>query len=555
MDTVEIKKSTPQEKQRIIGCHPSGGVIELDGKYYWLRHPIFRRKYQDQTMEGDDVFSQLDIEEVGCWLTPPDRRITTMVVEKNLEILKEGDFPPNFTIGIEIEGCLYDLNGNLIPKHINNTSAAADEHPELLAFMVETATKPKNNHPSNPLEIAQRLAEAVIEGYQIAKGRGGIIVYSSVPEAGYFYQAQITPHPYILSFAPKVLSHTLRNWDKIPQQVEEVYKMLGIDIFNYLQQTGILHWPVNALHIHNGIPEIENFADPRIAYAYGKVRQTVLAKIVSFLLYNTNYLYGTNTGLKDVRSILRRLLATTIDASIPPDSKSLLERMINELTTGEIHSPSRYPAAGQHDRTRFRFEYRLKTVESIDAPMTPDLRSVLGWAFFNQILNVVALDAMKQTKGDESKVINYLEQTWGDVFQVLPTMGEYSSFSHDLTFNKSGLNGKSGGETFRKRLLEIKEIIRRYGMAYPAIHPQSQIVSHLIDLFTSPLNKDLMSFLGIESGVFTPNNKNQGLITEAKQGLNPQELTMIQSQATEQQAKCLLFVNDLSSLFDYFGLQ
>lgn len=553
---LEIKRiPTVEETEKIIGNYPLGGVVEIDGSYYWLRHPRFRWNGKSFGWENDG-FSKADISEVGYWLIPYDKEITKRLSEENLFLLKEGILPLNFTIGVEIEGCLYDKYGNLMQKHDGRIlKVEEDQHPELLAFTVETSTKPNNGrHLACPIEIAQALSNAVLDGYKIAQIRDGMIVYSSVPEAGNFFQCQITPHPYLLSFAPKVLNFTIENWHKIPREAKEIYNMLGIDIFDFLQKTNILNWPVNALHVHNGIPEIDYLADPRIAYAYGVLRQTEIAKIFSFLLYNTSFLYGINTGLKDVRSIIRRLLATTTDGKIPSDSQSLINGMIEKLVIGEIHSPSRYPATGQHDRVRFRAEKQYKTVESIDAPMVPDLRLVLGWIFFNQILNVIALEAISQTNGDESEVIDYLKQKFGNIFSVLPTMGENSCYSYDLIFNKFGLDGSVNGTSFRKKLLEVKKIVEFYGNSYRAIQVQSAIVSHLIEQALSKQNSDLNSFLGFENGRFIP-NRNTGLITDAKKGLTLQELIEIQSIATKRQAEQLFYCNDLKNLLSFFGLK
>jgi hypothetical protein len=126
------------------------------------------------------------------------------------------------------------------------------------------------------------LGWAILEGYRVANLRNGLIVYSSVAEGGNFFQAQITPHPYLLSFAPKVRDFTLSNWERIPEEAKNLYAFLGIDIKKYLEETGVLNWPVNALHVHTGIPLFENLADPRIAYTYGILRQTLLA---SFFFY------------------------------------------------------------------------------------------------------------------------------------------------------------------------------------------------------------------------------------------------------------------------------
>jgi hypothetical protein len=118
------------------------------------------------------------------------------------------------------------------------------------------------------------------------------------------------------------------------------------------------------------------------------------------LLYNTTHLYGQNTNTKDVRSIIRRILATTHDSTIPHCADDLILAVNQQLEEGNIHSPSRYPEKGQHGRVRFRMEKAYQTLESIDAQMNPDLRLVLAWTYFNQLLNALACEAVVQNNGD-----------------------------------------------------------------------------------------------------------------------------------------------------------
>ena len=555
MANLEIKRIPSQNNPEVIGNYPLGGIVKSDEKFYWLRHPSFRWNGQSWGWKNNG-FSRNDISEVGYHLTPHEKKLTFELAQGQLSLLKEGGLPQNFTIGVEIEGCLYDREGNLMPKYDSDkVTKEGDTHPELLHFTVETATEPINGHQlQSPVEIAHALSAAVLEGYEIAEKRGGLLVYSSVPEGGSFDQAMITPHPYLLSFAPKVLDFTLKNWDKIPQEAKDLYNLLGVNILDYFQETGILNWPVNALHVHNGVAQIEGLADTRIAYAYGIIRLTEFAKLFSLLLYNTSYFYGVDTGLKDVRSIVRRLLATTIDASLPENADKLIKAMTEQLTYGQIHSPSRFPSTGQHDRVRFRAEKQYKTVESIDAPMTPDLRFVLGWVFFNQILNVIAMEAVANTQGDEFLVINYLQKKWGNIFSIIPTLGKGSSFEFDLVFNQQGFEGEVNGKKIKERLLLVKNIIDYYSNNYQSLRLQGWVVSQLIELVLNEQNKDLKSYLGMASGIFSPNNQYKGIITEAKEGYSLEDLINVQSKATYEQALWLKNIIDEMELLSFFGL-
>lgn len=554
-EILEIKQIPDQKDLTPIGEHPLGGLVSIGEKLYWLRHPKFRWNGSSFGWENDG-FSKADLSEVGFCPEIPALEVSKKLVRENLKLLREGSIPSDFTTGIEVEGSLYDKKGNLISKHDGElVKIEEDAHPELLHFTVETATRLINgDYLRHPVDIARATAEAVLQGYKIAEVRNGFLVYSSVAEGGLFDQAKITPHPYLLSFAPMVLDFTLENWERIPQLVKDIYFQLGVDIYQYLNDQRILNWPVNALHVHSGIPQIEGLADPRIAFAYGMVRRTELAKLFNFLLYNTNYLYGIDTKLKDVRSVVRRLLATTIDDGLYSNSKELLEGMIEEMTVGKIHSPSRFPATGQHDRVRFRAEAKYKTVESIEAPMTPDLRLVLGWVFFNQILNVIALDAMENTEGDESRVLEYLQQRWGDIFTLLPTLGSYSSFSFDLVFNQNGFDEKIGGKTIREKINDLRGIIRFYANEYSAIRTQVEIVDFLISQGLSEQNFDLEGYLGIKNGLYIPDRKNKGLITESKRGRDVLEIIEVQHRGTLLQAQALLEIRDENDLKDFFGL-
>jgi len=541
----------------VIGSYPFGGVVEIGDKLYWLRHPSYRWNGSSWGWENDG-FSRSDLSEVGFHLKIPEKPVSQRLAFKQLRMLKEGVLPSDWTVGIEVEGCLYDKNGNLIPKHDGqNIRLEDDSHPELLNFTVETATESKNGlYPQTPIEIAKSLGEAILKGYQVAEVRNGLIVYSSVPEGGNFFQAQITPHPYLLSFAPKVLDFTLSNWEKIPKEAKDLYSFLDIDIKKYLEETGVLNWPVNALHVHSGVPLFENLGDPRIAYTYGVLRQTLMAKIFSFMLYNSCHFYGVETNLLDVRSVARRLLATTTDSTLPPDANSLIEEMIYSMRQGLIHSSSRYPSFGQHDRVRFRAEAAYKTVESIDAPMSPDLRPVLAWVFFNQILNLLALEAMIEVLGDESKVIDNLQRKWGNLFKVIPTLGVGSSFEADLQFNQYGYEGVIYGKSFREWLILTKEILNSYLDEYPILSIQIRIVTELIDrqLSSSSKTTDLFAYLGIERGNYKANGKNLGILTIQKKGIPVNEIIEIQNQATLYQANYLSSVSDKEDLLNFFGI-
>ncbi|MBI4225988.1 hypothetical protein HY612_02640 [Candidatus Roizmanbacteria bacterium] len=557
---LEIKGIPDLDSSQIVGQHPTGGIINLDGRLFWLRHPSHRYNGGSWGWENDG-FTNNDTTEVGYHLIPLATEQTHLAVSQRLDELKMGILPKDFTTGVEIEGDLYDTDGQLIPKHDGfDIKIEEDQHPELVNFTVETATVQRNgSHLKTPTDIAHGLAEAVGAASEIAQLRNGMVVHASVPEGGRFEDGTVTQHPYLISFSPKVLRHTLDYWNEIPQVTKDLYRLFGIDPQIYLAASGNLNWPVNALHVHSGVPQIENLGDPRAAYAYGVLRLTEFAKIASFMLFNTRHIYGIDTGLADVRSVMRRLLATTVDSTLPASAHDLIQETINAIESGAIHSPSRYPASGQHDRIRFRSEGQYKTVESIDANMNPDLRLVLTWAYFNQVMNVIALDAIAHTKGDESQVIAYLQTRIGNLLSLIPAVGKRSSYEQDLLFNKEGYTGRVswiGNKKFKELLEMVKMITQSYGEKYPAVRTQSKIVSHLIGQQLLPQIEGitLSQYFGIESGKYSPNGLNRGIITGYKQGVELKDLLNIQALGTRLQAEALTGIRDENDLLAFFGI-
>jgi hypothetical protein len=547
-----------QKSEHIIGNHSTGGLIDVDGKQVWLRHPDWR--YNGSSWNWDnDGFTKGDISENGYHIPAPDFEVTRQTVQNRLEELQTGDMPADMSTGVEVEAALYDYHGNLIPKHDGRTiTIEQDTHPELLHFTVESATgKVNGRHLVTPTEITQAVAQTVLEGYQIADVRNGLLTYTSVPEGGRVEQGAITAHPYLLLAAPRVLDYTLQNWSGTPSEAKALYQQLGIDPEEYLRSTGNLNWPVQALHIHSGVPQVEGMADSRIAHAMGQLRFTEMAKVLSFMQFNTKHLYGSDTGLKDVRSVLRRLLATTHNSAVPSHADALAYDTIASMKRGEVHSPSRYPASGQHDRVRFRMEAQYKTVESIDAPSHPDLRVVLTTVFANHILNVIALDALSHTQGDESQVMSYLQQRYGELFTVLPAMGRHSSYEQDLTFNRYGYTGRTNkGTRFDTLLRQAQQVIQTYGAEIPAVALQAELVSHMIEQQLQPVDRavTLEEYLGVSSGGYNPNRLNTGIITDYKDERQIQDLVAVQSVGTQLQAQALSQVRDDNDIKAFFGL-
>lgn len=543
----------------IIGHRQEGGLVDIGGTLMYLRANQFRWNGHGGGRENAG-FTHDDLSPLGYGVTVPPEVSQQLAIEAT-DKLRNGELPAAMTTGVEIEAALYGANHETLSRYDDEGNKATEAaHPELLSHMAET-TMPKNadgTYRQTALALAHGVALAVIEGAKIAHSRNGAaLVYSSITEGGDYRTAELTPHPYLQYFAPMVLQDALLMQQNIPEEVINLFSGIDPHYLQYLRESGILNWPVQALHIHNGVLQQNELADPRLAYAMGSILQTEFAKVATFMLYNTRHIYGVATNLRDVRSVARRLLPTAHDSRVPGTAEELMADMVRALEDGEIHSASRYPKSGQHDRVRFRADGRFRTVESIDAPMNPDLRLVLTWAYLNQIMNVIAIDAIMRTGGDESKVLTYLQTQCGALFKAIPTLGEGSSYTEDLVFNRDGFGGKSStlkGYTLGELLQSTADIIRYYGEMYPAIRFQSEIVGHSITRTTETTEQaDLANYLGIANGRYEPNGDNRGIITDHKHG-DLAELIAIQSSATQMQAEALLSARDEKDVAAFFGI-
>lgn len=557
-ETLAIKQY--RQDTGILGSQINGGLIAVDGKLRWIRHSNWRYNGNGWGRAADG-FTQSDLSEVGYQLTLPPKEMTQSLISGLITELENGSIPHSLTTGAELEGSLYEeTSSSLLAKHDDSTITIQDDaHPELLSFTVESATRTiDGHHPLSALDIAQTISHAVQEGETLAQKRQGRIVYTSVPEGGDFSLAINTAHPYLQLAAPRVLNYTLARWEQVPNEARELYSLFGINPYRYLQETGILNWPVQALHIHSGLPQHQELADSRVAYAFGQMRLTQFAKTLTFLLYNTRHFYSLDTNLKDVRSIARRLLATAHNGDIPHQMSSVIQQTVQAFENGDIHSPSRFPASGQHDRIRFRMEGNFKTIESIDAPMNPDLRLVLSWAYSNQLMNIIALDALFQVEGDESKVNAYLQRLYGKLFAFIPTIGVNGSFQQDLAFNKDGFSGRpENGMDFATLLQNTSDIIASYQTRYPVIKLQAAVVTHIIRQHLLPKRDciSLAEYFGIENGTYQANGNDTGIVTDYKKSMPLDDIIAIQHEATEKQAQQLNKVKTDQDIKDFFGIQ
>jgi len=555
---LRAKEIKSDGRNEFVLCNSlQGGVLSLNGRPVFFPHNSFRWNGENGG-RTDNAVLESDTSPISYLLDVPAMTTSARLAEASVRYLHEGMLPAHLTLGVEVEGSLNDKNGDLLTRYDDYTNQVQKvSHPELLAHTVETATGKINGHyPKTPIEVAQTISQAILEGYSVAHSRGGTLTYTSVTEGGDWRDARLSPHPYLEHFAPMVLDAAMEKRAYIPQEVLDLYARIDPLFLKTLEETRVLNWPVQALHVHTGIPQLEHLVDPRSAYAVGALQKTQFAKVASLMLYNTRHMYGVDTKLRDVRSIARRLLSTAHDSSVPANAQALMHDMIRALTEGEVHSASRYPASGQHDRVRYRAD-GFNTVESIDAPMNPDLRLVLAWTYLNQVMNTIAIDALHNTHGDESRVLEHLQRQYGPIFAEIPTMGAGSSYEYDLSFNKSGYAGKPSGSTrnFGQMTEEIGSILTDFGKRFPALRTQIDIVTHVLRQASSqPTHQTLENYMGISSGEFDPYGGLSGIVTDYKAGVPVSDLLAIQNAGTNLQAQALANVSDETELLHFFGL-
>lgn len=554
---LEAKKITSEVQ--IIGYSDAGGIVNVNEQLCFLKANRYRFDGAGGGRENGGYGIE-DTAPIGYHLKVPDQNLSARLVEECLAQMEQGEMPKYLTAGVEVEASHFDHKHELLTRYDNGANKVKDAaHPELLSHIVETATGKTRDgvYPRTPVEVALALSAAIVEGYRIADSRGGILTYTSVPEGGKSRDARLTPHPYLIYFSPMVLRDAIKNLDHVPQAVIDLYREIDPNYIKTLIETNTLNWPMQALHVHTGVPQIEGLADPRAAYAIGAVHKTAFAKVASLMLSNTRHIYGVDTGLRDVRSIARRLLATAHDSTVPPNAQLLMNDMVRALTEGEIHSASRYPAKGQHDRVRLRADGSFKTLESIEAPMNPDLRLVLAWTYLNQVMNTIAIDALHNTHGDESRVLECLQGQYGSIFEEIPTMGPGSSYEYDLSFNQSGYAGKPPRSTcnFVQMTEEIGSILTYYGKRFPALRTHTDIVTHVLRQASSqPIHETLERYMGIANGDFNPYGGLSGIVTDYKAGIPVGDLLAIQNVGTNLQAQALANVSDETELLHFFGL-
>jgi hypothetical protein len=541
-DSVQaIKSNTPQQGEAIAE-HPGPIVFnDKSGMRHVLRHPNWRVKADTDLVHRADIIGNPYHHPSSPELVL-NPRVSQTVARREITRMQEGDTSPLST-GVEIEGSLVSKDGkNLVEKYDGiHFTADNDEHPELVSSMVEVATGklPDGSYPSKATDIAKSLALAVKQGTDIAKIRNAHAVFASVIETGSIDQIRLTQNAYSELWSPEPIRES--PWaDNIPAEVYAIFDKVGI--------TDLV--PIQATHTHTSNPRLpdSDLYDPRIAYAKSKIRLTQFEKTLNFMLYSTNQYLGHNLeGVRDVRALVRRGPGGAQDSTIPATSYDYFEEASQAVAKGEIHSFSRHPWTGQHDKVRLK---EFGTTEGIDGAGNPDLRIVLAKIYVDQLKDVLAYQAMEAVGGDETKVLPYLRNKYGPIFTIIPTLkGENSSFQQDLRFNKDRFKAKGHGGSYENQLRTMRKIIHDVARDVPAFQTQALLADHVLsNIVKSPSpTVTLEQYLDYQSGI------KPGIVTDYKTG-SPAEHSIVQAEATKNQALALLEVHTDTDLFDFFGL-
>ena len=551
---MSIKQALSNDQEPVIGAEHWGHIFEQDGTMFALRHSRWRHRGNDYT--------QRDLVPIFYHLKPIPYEKTHSIAYTALEQMRDGVTPHYMTTGVEIEGSFYKQCAGVLflaNRYPHQEDIDTENHPELLDSTIETTTEKEGDHyPIHAAEIVRQLSHAVLHAHRLADNMGGFVVHTSAPEAGNWTDARITKHPYLEIASLGVLEDTLKHGKEVPQETLDLYRQTGIsNIFAYLENTGILNWPTQSMHVHSGLPFIEGKADSRIALTMAYIRNSLFAKLASFVLYGTPYIYGVRTDYSDTRSIIRRLLHTTHDASIPDSMEAFASGVQSQITHGDIHSPDRFPANGQHSTIRMRAN---GTLESIDAAMHPDLRADLSWIFLQQIMNTMALEYLEDANGNETLAMEHMRSEYGKLLSIIPQLGNNSSFSLDLLFHKHQWDARTpllNNHTFAEGLQTMLGIILDLGQRYPAIATQAKFISAIFVrqyYKNGSANNTIERYMGCETGEYIFNGANIGPLTPLKIDRALSDIELTQSALTRLQAESFSKVRDDKDVLNIIGL-
>lgn len=520
--------------------HYEGGLtFRTKGGSVAVLRPALRRHLSDDLITAGDT-AELRYQHALTREAMLHPQVTADVTKRITERLATSDRV--IATGLELEGTMYTSDGrNLLAVHDGQTVTFKDAPPERYSAQLEVVsdTTREGNLPSSPVEIANCLGDAVGRGQAIADRRNGIFVISSVPEGGRAEQIVLTDHDYIRAAHARGQTGIHPN---TPEEARRICKQVGL--------TDII--PFDGEHRHTSNPELPETGlfSSRIAYAKGLIRLTQLAQVQNFSLFNTRHLVGKELrGVTDVRSIIRRTTGGAHGSAIPGDAYEMVEGAIRAVEEGQASLFSRLPAE-QHERVRPLKE--CGSTESVVGAANPDLRIDLANMFMDQILDAIVYKGLTEVKGDETKLMDHLKDTYDDapyLFEVLGAMdGPNNCYQQDLLFNQYSFATGSFGRSYADQMDDIRKIVRNIGKQFPGLKTQAQIVDHVYGKVTElPISSDMKYYLDINTGI-------KPGITTAYKTADIAKNMRDQAEGTRAQADALRKVRTDRDLLAFFGI-
>lgn len=571
----------------VISESPYGGRYEYPdgrvGHYPAVQHR--RNLGEDGTIELHGPAYDTQVTECHMLLEPADPSVTADLAEENLQRYEDGEVRCcNDSMGAEIEGVVaeeLDSGLTLSDLHESPEAAMADPNPELMSAMIERASGSleTGEFPATPAQFAQALAETGQQILDVTDVSNKVFVPTSVPEFGQIKNAHTNlKHPYVGSIAEYIMILNELNWDRVPDSAKEAYIQagadLGVDLFKYLKV------PFCAYHSHRGTAKLKDVhgrevMDPRSAYVRAYLLHTPAARIVENMMANTSHFYGEDLEVRDVRKVMRYILYSTHGSvQLPQNAEEWIASMEHQLKTGKVHSIGRFPESAQHSTCRMRTDKR--TIESTSPPQHPDYRMLIGWSLYTKMLDPFAEEALAAARGDEALAVKMLQESHPWLFKYQSAMlraedgqmdfaGQVhntpSAYEWDMSFNAGGWDACVPGMnmSFKDGLAEVQGVVvQGVAQRYPRyFDTYGKIVNHLIDSQLQSGNvapASLAEWHGVENGVYRPNGRNVGLVTDAKRGMSPSDAARVHAEAFRLQTAALKGVRDDSDLLEFYGI-
>lgn len=467
----------------------------------------------------------------------------------HLVMLKAGRRPAYSSTGVELENTLITqdlvLAENVFQESDNSNGQI---RPELMNSTLEVATGLNNGtHLIGPVAVARGVGEAAMIAVQTAEKLDCLCDFSSTPSVN--GNRHNTPIPYLDRFAPIVKADAAEHSGSIPPETKLIYDKSNMPVNEILApDANSLDWPMLATHVHFGlVADNEGKIDPRVALVTGQILLSPMANVIRAALSSSRHLYGHEHNVRDARSIAKRLLHTTHESSIPDNYPTYVHDSISAVIDGRVPDISRF--TGGHDRVRVVTP--KGTIEDIGAPSS-DPRSQVALALAQEIIQVIAVEALAENHGDERAAIQSLTANYGDLLTPIPSIGDGSDHEWWVRFNENGYNDPEISEQTRKAV----SIIERVGRECQILSTSSRIVNHLVACASdTPSNSGIAERLGInDDGKYDSTLKPTGLITDYKKGDITEETLKTQHLAMKRQAEEMQKIETEEKLLKFYGL-